>query len=396
MAPSPSFFSSFPKALDSFREVLNGVEAPLAAAVSPVSKQLYVGAAASDFPSLGGFVRVGSELVSYSSIDGFALSGVSRGLSGTSATIHREGELVKLVIAAEHHNSLAAAVLELERKAGLVGEFPDASSRVLGSRAEHLRLAWETPRALWRATVESGPAPLTTQFVDLSRGFPIRRRWDFGAAGSSSEQNPIVTFAEPGFYDVSLAVYCQNGTMARTLKRNSIRVYPGGVLSDPALAVFVVDKLTGELRPGFRGRAPLIVQIVDQTRGDIIRRTFSFGDGESEVLEGAWNHRVVHTYSEPGTYRPAVHVEGTENAELGKEIRLAESPRQIEVIGSGDSLYDTDVDDVSLMPFSTDCDPGLRPIDTGVSDENELRQEWCHDRRSTENDRQNCDDGAST
>jgi serine protease len=61
------------------------------------------------------------------------------------------------------------------------------------------------------------PDSLTFQFIDFSftpgcESSPIVEwGWDFGDGNTSSEQNPIHTYAEPGLYDVTLTVSNANG-----------------------------------------------------------------------------------------------------------------------------------------------------------------------------------------
>ncbi len=48
---------------------------------------------------------------------------------------------------------------------------------------------------------------MSLQFTDLSQGDIVSWNWDFGDGSTSIEQNPIHTFAEPGYYLVALAIY---------------------------------------------------------------------------------------------------------------------------------------------------------------------------------------------
>ena len=77
------------------------------------------------------------------------------------------------------------------------------------------------PVAAFTADVESGCAPLTVNFTDNSTNFPQTWTWYFGEA-TSSEQNPVYTFNEPGTYTVTLIVSNLDGTDVETAV---IRVY---------------------------------------------------------------------------------------------------------------------------------------------------------------------------
>lgn len=51
----------------------------------------------------------------------------------------------------------------------------------------------------------------TVAFADASTFFPTSWTWDFGDGNTSTEQNPIHTYAEPGTYDIQLEVCNENG-----------------------------------------------------------------------------------------------------------------------------------------------------------------------------------------
>ena len=71
------------------------------------------------------------------------------------------------------------------------------------------------PVAAFTPDVESGCAPLTVNFTDNSTNFPQTWTWYFGEA-TSSEQNPVYTFNEPGTYTVTLIVSNLDGTDVET------------------------------------------------------------------------------------------------------------------------------------------------------------------------------------
>jgi PKD repeat protein len=53
--------------------------------------------------------------------------------------------------------------------------------------------------------------PLTIQFTDASTGSPASYAWDFGDGATSTEQNPMHTYAAPGDYTVILTVTAADG-----------------------------------------------------------------------------------------------------------------------------------------------------------------------------------------
>ena len=55
-------------------------------------------------------------------------------------------------------------------------------------------------------TPETGSAPLAVQFTDLSLGNPNNWYWSFGDGNTSTLQNPLHVFQDPGTYEVTLTV----------------------------------------------------------------------------------------------------------------------------------------------------------------------------------------------
>jgi PKD repeat protein len=51
----------------------------------------------------------------------------------------------------------------------------------------------------------------TVAFTDVSTFFPDSWSWDFGDGNTSTEQNPVHTYSEPGIYDIQLEVCNENG-----------------------------------------------------------------------------------------------------------------------------------------------------------------------------------------
>ncbi len=64
--------------------------------------------------------------------------------------------------------------------------------------------ACPTPVASFTVDKSSGNAPLTVQFTDTSTGSPTAWSWTFGDGGSSTAQNPLYTYNEPGTFTANL------------------------------------------------------------------------------------------------------------------------------------------------------------------------------------------------
>ena len=88
----------------------------------------------------------------------------------------------------------------------------------------------EPPTAAFSGTPTSGAAPLTVQFVDLSRAgtSPIAEwSWDFGDGGASTQNSPSHTYRSQGVYSVSLAVTTADGADSETKSSHITVTSPG-------------------------------------------------------------------------------------------------------------------------------------------------------------------------
>jgi PKD repeat protein len=70
----------------------------------------------------------------------------------------------------------------------------------------------QTPIAEFTVDDRQGKAPFIVKFHDLSAGNPTRWFWEFGDAGTSTEQNPTHVYPFEGSYDVRLTVTNQYGS----------------------------------------------------------------------------------------------------------------------------------------------------------------------------------------
>ncbi|MFX1265696.1 MAG: S8 family serine peptidase, partial [Promethearchaeota archaeon] len=92
-----------------------------------------------------------------------------------------------------------------------------ASSSSQGCSDNEIKVDYITvdgpPVADFSGSPQSGVAPLTVIFTDLSTGDPYEWSWDFGDGfGTSSEQHPTYTYNAPGKYTVELTVTALCGT----------------------------------------------------------------------------------------------------------------------------------------------------------------------------------------
>ncbi len=93
--------------------------------------------------------------------------------------------------------------------------------------------------------------------------------WNFDDGRVSTETSPVLSFPEGGTFNVSLTVTCDNGT--------DVIVIPIYVYNNPT-ADFFADELIGCV--------PHLVEFTDNSTpgdGDIVTRTWYFGDGNSTI-----------------------------------------------------------------------------------------------------------------
>lgn len=79
------------------------------------------------------------------------------------------------------------------------------------------------PTAEFIVDKASGPAALTVQFTDRTRGTATSWLWDFGDGATSTEQHPAHTFTSEGTYTVSLTASNSGGATTASLLISATR-----------------------------------------------------------------------------------------------------------------------------------------------------------------------------
>lgn len=160
-----------------------------------------------------------------------------------------------------------------------------------------------------------GCAPLTVQFYNRSKyGHSFQWRFTHSTnltSQSSIDENPVVTFTEPGEYNVTLKVTGEGGTDELTETDNYIQVY------ESPTASFIVRPVQV-----YVPNDPVIC--TNTSRGDGLSYHWDFGDGN---FSNAVNPE--HYYLNPGTYTISLRV----NNERCEDFY--ESPTIIDAIPSG-------------------------------------------------------------
>lgn len=180
------------------------------------------------------------------------------------------------------------------------------------TRNELIR-AVQAPRADFTADVTGGVAPLAVQFRDASDpgSEPITARvWDFGDGNTSTVEDPLHTYAQPGNFTVSLTVTTAAG-LNTARKTEFVTVTPD--------VTFTATPATG--------LAPATVSFADTTDASpfaIGLWAWDFGDGGSSDLP-----TTSHTYTQAGSYDVTLTIttdQGEATTTRAGAVRLRPTP----------------------------------------------------------------------
>lgn len=179
---------------------------------------------------------------------------------------------------------------------------PGGSSTSLQSGA--VSVSYTPPVANFTESATSGSDPFTVTFTDDSSGEIDSYLWNFGDGGSSTAATAVYTFDAAGTYTVSLDVTGPGGTSIKTksdlITVSSVPLPVAGYTADPV-----------------SGPAPLAVQFTNTSTGDITSYSWSFGDGNSSVLQSP-----NHAYDTPGEYDVTLTVTGPGGTDVHTEKGL--------------------------------------------------------------------------
>ena len=184
------------------------------------------------------------------------------------------------------------------------------------------------PQADFSSTSNEGCAPLTITFTDLSTNNPGNWLWSFdgGDITTSNEQNPTVTFANPGSYTVILQAGNDIGSNSK-VRTAYVQVF------DEPVADFTSSAFSET------------VTFVNSSMG-ATEYLWDFGDGNTSVEENP-----SYTYAMNGTYTVTL---------------TATNP-----CGSSTVSTDVVIDGLAVpnASFSTDISSGCAPMEVTFTDE---------------------------
>ncbi|MCX6147346.1 MAG: PKD domain-containing protein [Candidatus Kapabacteria bacterium] len=155
-------------------------------------------------------------------------------------------------------------------------------------------------KAMFELSENSGIIPLEVRFLDKSLGEIKFYKWYFGDGDSSTFKNPIHTYIKTGIFDVTLVVSDSLFQNKLTLK-NHIQVFQN------LQAIFENSNNIG--------LAPLNVNFINKSTGEIKSNKWYFGDGASSILSNP-----SHTYTKAGNFTVSLIVsDGTTSSTYTKE-----------------------------------------------------------------------------
>lgn len=162
--------------------------------------------------------------------------------------------------------------------------------------------------------IESSIVPLLTQvqFTDLSTDYPGEWYWDFGDGNTSTEQNPVHVYTQPGTYDVILTTSNCNGSTTSTPTTITVQDPPSISINPSSLTVNIQPSeiLTETITICNQGQGDLVSNFTTSNDGTLGAYYLEFmatnvdADGFTIQILNANSEIVAESapYTNPGTY----------------------------------------------------------------------------------------------
>ena len=304
------YLSDFPLKIDSYEtlyEARNLSESKLKIGVSIGSTSITVDDA-TNFPSQG-ILKIGSlkardgtsEFVYYFNKSQNTFTNLIRGFQGTRILQWNKDTPVYSGVFAEHHNAIKDAILNIENKLGKKLQPVETSLNGLLNTLETTILS---PKPIFRAYPITGSPPFKVNFKNYTLGKGNKYFWDFGDNSTSSEENPVHTYVDEGYFTVQLNVINSLGGQGIVTKSNYINSNV-----ENKTPFFYVTPRTGGISKETAQKlstTPTTFTFVDQTDLNIVNRFFAFGDGITQNYIDPNIHIATHQYEKPGIYQPYI------------------------------------------------------------------------------------------
>ncbi len=188
--------------------------------------------------------------------------------------------------------------------------------------------------------ISTGPLPPTAMFsvvtdglmatfTDESTGGATSWAWDFGdGAGTSTEQNPVYTYALDGTYTVMLTATNDAGSSDYSM---DVTVAMGGV-APTAMFTYTADML--------------VATFMDASTGDPTMWAWDFGDGAGTSAE----QNPMYTYAAAGTYTVALTASNDTGSDTySMDVMVEDAPAGVDAMFT----YTADLLAVTFMDAST-------------------------------------------
>jgi len=166
------------------------------------------------------------------------------------------------------------------------------------------KLVASKPIALFDLNPVSGYAPLRVAFEDQSQGYIDNWLWTFGDGQKSIHINPVHTYNAPGQYTVSLKVFGPAGNDTKQLE-SIIEVKD----LEPVIVSFIALST--------KGTAPMDVEFINTTRGEVTSWLWNFGDGTTSTEKNP-----THVYTQTGNYSVSLSADGIYTAQKENYIKI--------------------------------------------------------------------------
>lgn len=148
----------------------------------------------------------------------------------------------------------------------------------------------------------TGFANLQVQFIDTTLGNPTSWLWNFGDGGTSTEQNPVHIYEDPGYYTVTLIASREIGTGPYTDTETKADI----------VTVYTHAQFSALPRVGY---GSISTQFVDESTGAPTSWYWNFGDGTD-----SYDMNPTHTYTSPGEYTVTLTVSSSFNSDSETKV----------------------------------------------------------------------------
>ena len=270
-----------------------------------------------EFPS-NGIIRIGPdigvagqfEMIYYDKKTKNTFQDLKRGFAGSKLNKWTIGKTyVTNAVAAEHHNAIKDAIINIEFDLG-IKENPEEGSLNYILKKQEVRFL--TPKPLFRGFPIQGVPGMEVRFQNFTTGHIIRNLWDFGDGATSLEKHPIHVYKNEGKYTVKLNIITSTGAQGVAKKNEYITID----IDETTPFIYVDDivnpystktasDLTAQQTAQEQEDSPIIpkeFKFIDQSDGDIVQRNWVFGDGINFTDDDPNKHEITHIYAMPGSY----------------------------------------------------------------------------------------------